>query len=77
MFLNDYFIFLRLSLRKPNKLLDILNDINSAIQFTMEASNTQCPFLDIIIIKEGKRFLWIVIQNQRTQTDMFPSNQAT
>ena len=43
----------------------------------MEASNIQCPFLDIIIIKEGKRFLWIVIQNQRTQTDMFPSNQAT
>ena len=43
----------------------------------MEASNIQCPFLDIIIIKEGKRFLWIVIQNQRTQTDTFPSNQAT
>ena len=54
-FLDDRFIFLRLSLKKPNGLLDVLNNINSAIQFTMETSGTQLPFLDIIINTEGKR----------------------
>ena len=46
--LLDYsFIFLRLSFKKPNKLLDVLNNINPAIQFTMETSDTQFPFLDV------------------------------
>ena len=39
-FLDDCFIFLRLSLIKPNELLDVLNNINPAIQFTMESSDT-------------------------------------
>ena len=38
-FLDDCFIFLRLSLIKPSELLDFLNNINPAIQFTMETSN--------------------------------------
>ena len=54
-FLDDYFIFLRLSLIKPNKLLDFLNNINPAIQFTIETSDTQPPFPDVMINKEGKK----------------------
>ena len=76
-FLDDCFIFLRLSLLKPNKLLDVLNNINPVTQFTMETSDTQLPFLDVMINKEGKRSLWTFIQNQRTQKDMSPSNQTT
>ena len=53
-FLDDCFIFLRLSLIKPNKLLEVLNNINPDIQFTMETSDTQLPFLDVMINKEGK-----------------------
>ena len=37
---------------KPYKLLDILNNINQAIQFTMETSDIQLPFLDVMINKE-------------------------
>ena len=54
-FLDDCFIFLRLSLIKPYELLDVLNNINPAVQFTMETSDTQLPFLDVMINKEGKK----------------------
>ena len=54
-FLDVCFIFLRLSLIKPNKMLEVLNNINPAIQFTMETSDTQLPFLDVMINKEGKK----------------------
>ena len=64
-FLDGCFIFLRLSfikpkiisLIKPNELLDVLNNINPAIQFTVETSDNQLPFLDIMINKEGKKVL--------------------
>ena len=46
---------------KPNELPDFLNS-NPAIRFTMETSDTQLPFPDIMINKE-KRSLWIFIQN--------------
>ena len=52
--LDDCFIFLRLSLIKPNELLDFLNKINPAIQLNMDTSDTQLPCLDIMISKEGK-----------------------
>ena len=54
-FLDDGFIFLRLSLIKPSELPDVLNNINPAIQFTMETSDTQLPFLDVMMNKEGKK----------------------
>ena len=73
-FLDDCFIFLRLSLIKSNELLDVLNNINPVIQLTMETSDTQLPFLDVMINKES---LWIFIQNQRAQKAMSPSNQTT
>ena len=46
---------LKHSLIKPNELLDFLNNINPAIQFSMETSDTQHPFLDVMINKEGKK----------------------
>ena len=63
------------SIIKSNELLDILNNINLATQFTMEANETQLPFLDIMINKEEKRYLLIFIENQRK--DMSLSNQTT
>ena len=63
------------SIIKSNELLDVLNNINLAIKFTMEANETQLLFLDIMINKEGKRYLLIFIQNQRK--DMSLSNQTT
>ena len=42
-FLDDSFIFLRLSLIKPNKLLDELNNINLAIQFTVKINYNPTP----------------------------------
>ena len=39
-FLDDCFIFLRSSLIKTNQLLDVLNNINPAIRFAMETSDT-------------------------------------
>ena len=64
-FLDDCFIFLRLSLIKPNALLDILNNINPAIQLTMETSDTQLPFLDIMINKKGKKVFMDIYSNPR------------
>ena len=54
-FLDHCFLFLRLSSIKPNELLHVLNIINPAIQFTMESSDTQLPFLDVMINKDGKK----------------------
>ena len=54
-FLDDCFVFLRLRLIKPNELLDVLNNSNPAIQFTMEASDTQLLILDTMINKEVQR----------------------
>ena len=44
-FLDDCFIFLRVSLIKPDELLDVLNNINAAMQFTMETRDSQKWFL--------------------------------
>ena len=49
----------KIRLIKPKELLVALNSINPAIQFTMETSDTQFPFLDIMINKEGKKAFMI------------------
>ena len=74
-FLDNGFIFLRLSLIKANKLLDVLNNINPVIQFTTEVSDTQLPFLDIMINKEGKK-IFMDIYSKPTES-MSSSNQNT
>ena len=57
-------IFLRLSLIKANGLLDVLNNINQALQLATEKSDAQLPSLDVMINNEGKLSLWIFIRNQ-------------
>ena len=71
-FLDDCFIFLRLSLLKPNELLNVLNNINPAIQFTMETRDTQLPFLDVMINKEGKK-IFMDIYSKPTDSKRYVS----
>ena len=76
-FLDYCFIFLRLSLIKSNKLLDVLNNINPAIQFIMETSDTQPQFLDIMMNKEGKKVFMDIYSKPTGQKNMSPSNRTT
>ena len=71
-FLDDCFIFLRLSLIKPNELLDALNNINAAIQVTMETSDNQLPFFDVMINKEGKK-VFVDIYSKPTDSKRYVS----
>ena len=45
------------------RIVDVLNNINPAIEFTMETSDTQLPFLDIMINKEGKKLFMDIYSN--------------
>ena len=47
--LDDCYAVLRSSQISPEELLLTLNSINPSIQFTVEYSKTQIPFLDILI----------------------------
>ena len=38
---------------KPEELLETLNSVNGAIQFTMEFSDKEIPFLDILIKRDN------------------------
>ncbi|CAG2215320.1 unnamed protein product [Mytilus edulis] len=48
-YLDDCFILWTSSLEKLNEFRNLINDINKSIQFTMEFSDKQLPFLDILI----------------------------
>ena len=54
-FLDDCEILLNTKLIKPNDLMPILNQLNPNLQFTMERSTTNLPFLDITINKTGTK----------------------
>ena len=67
-------IFLRLSLIKPNELLDVLNNLNPAI--TMETSDTHLPFVNIMINKDGKKgFDGYLFKTNGLKYVSFKSNQ--
>ena len=55
-------------------MLDVLNNIELAIQFTMETSDTQLPFLDIMINKEGKKVLMDMYSKSTDSCVSFKSN---
>ena len=57
-FLDDCYIVLRSSQINPEKLLLTLNSINQSIQFTMEYSKDQIPFLDILIMR-NENGIWM------------------
>ena len=55
-FLDDCEILLKADVKKLDDLLTILNSVNNDIQFSMELNDSKLPFLDILIIKSGKKF---------------------
>ena len=57
-FLDDYQIPLDNSTVKPEELLETLNLVNEAIQFTMEFSDKEIPFPDILI-KQDNSGIWM------------------
>ena len=56
-FLDDCEIFLNTNLIKPNDLLTILNQVNPNLQFTMESSTTNLPYLDVMMNKTETKIL--------------------
>ena len=55
---------------KPNDLITILNQVNPNLQFTMERSTTNLPFLDIMINKTGTK-IWMDIYNKLTDSKRY------
>ena len=66
-FLDDCYTVLRSSQISPEELLLTLNSINPSIQFTMEYSKDQIPFLDILI-KRNKNSIWMDLYHKPTDT---------
>ena len=66
-FLDDSEILLNTRLIKPNDLLRILNQVNPNLQFTMERSTTNLPFLDNMSNKLGTK-VWMDIYNKPTDS---------
>ena len=53
-YLDDCFILWVHSSEKLSVFNSYLNDLNSNIKFTLESSDTKLPFLDALVVKEGK-----------------------
>ena len=66
-FLDDCYTVLRTSQISSGKLLLTLNSINPSIQFTMEYSKGQIPFLDILI-KTNENGIWMNLHHKLTDT---------
>ena len=62
--LDDCEIPLNTKLIKPNDLLTILNQVNPNLQFIMERSTKNLPFLNSFINKTGTK-IWMDIYNQK------------
>ena len=66
-FLTECYTVSRSSQISLEELLLTLNSINPSIQFTMEYSNYQIPFLDILIMK-NKNSIWMDLHHKPTDT---------
>ena len=55
---------------KPDELLETLKSVNEAIQFTMEFSDKEIPFLDILI-KRGNSGIWMDMYHKTTDTQRY------
>ena len=62
---------------KPEEFQVILNSINNNIQDTMDHSETEIPFLDILIKKYKLESGWTSTINQQTPADKYHSLQIT
>ena len=65
--MDDCYTVLRSSQISPEELLLTLNSINPSIQFTMEYSKDQIPFLDILI-KRNENGIWMDLYHKPTDT---------
>ena len=66
-FLDDCYTVLRSSQISPEELLLTLNSINPSIQFTMEYSKDQVPFLDFLT-KRNENGVWMDLYHKPTDT---------
>ena len=65
--LGDCYTVLRSSQISPEELLLTLNSINPSIQFTMEFSKDQIPFLDILK-NRNENSIWMDLYHKCTDT---------
>ncbi|XP_061194818.1 uncharacterized protein LOC133202982 [Saccostrea echinata] len=56
-YLDDCFIFWNRSNEDLQEFHSILNNLHPSIKFTVEKSGLELPFLDILIIKEGRKII--------------------
>ena len=68
-YLDDCDIPLDKKLIKPDELLQVLNSINQHIQFTMEYSEKEIPFLDVMIKRDDG--IWMDLYHKPTDTQMY------
>ena len=66
-FLDDCYTVLRSDQISPEELLLTINSINPSIQFIMEFSKDQIPFLDILI-KRNENGIWMDLYHKPTDT---------
>ena len=66
-FLHDCEIPLDQRKVTPEEFLEMLNSINISIQYTMEKSETEIPFLDILI-KQDDTGIWMEVYRKPTDT---------
>ena len=66
-FFDDCYTVLRRSQISPEELLLTINSMNPSIQFTMEYSKDQIPFLDILI-KRNENGIWMDLYHKPTDT---------
>ena len=69
-FLEDCEILRNPKLIKPTDLLTILNQVNRNLQFTMERSTTNLPFLDIMINKTRTK-IWMDVCYKPTDSKRY------
>ena len=75
-FLDDCQTTLDKNKVKPEELLETLNSVNEAIQSTMELSDKEILFLDILIKRDNSGIGWICITNLLIHNDVFHTPQV-
>lgn len=62
--MGDCFIFWTKSLKDVQDFKNIRNRLYDSIQFTIKINESELPFLEILIVKEGrKNYTWTLIYN--------------
>ena len=69
-FLYDCFIILEDDTITPNTLLNILNNLNENIKFTMEVHTEKLPFLDVMVNIEDDK-IWMDTYSKPTDTKRY------